>query len=157
MGRKQYYLDRFIGKIRFTDTCWVWEGHVQSDGYPSFVILSKKVLAHRFSYEEFVGDIPEGLQLDHLCRNRRCVNPSHLEPVTCLENLMRGQTMNVLNKLKTHCKNGHEYTKENTYLRNNGWRYCKICRYEAGKRASKKNPILILNDMYSQVQSRSLN
>lgn len=138
MGRKTYYLDRFISKIRFTNTCWEWEGHVQPDGYGTFAIMSKKVPAHRISYLEFVGEIPEGLVLDHLCRNRRCVNPNHLEAVTQQVNLMRGQTMNVLNKDKTHCPKGHEYTDDNTYVRKNGWRDCKTCKRIAVNRYAAK-------------------
>jgi hypothetical protein len=85
---------------------------------------SRMVPAHRWAYETIVGSIPEGLELDHLCRNPSCVNPGHLEPVPHRENLARG----IGNGSKTHCPKGHAYSPENTYTGPNGNRGCRTCR-----------------------------
>jgi hypothetical protein len=92
----------------------------------------KPRLLHRLTYELFTGlPIPEGLQIDHLCRNRACVKPTHLEPVTMQENLNRGESRNVY---RTHCRNGHEFTEENTYIHpTGGSRTCRTCRSKTRK------------------------
>lgn len=87
-----------------------------------------KGYAHRWSYEHYVGPIPAGLHLDHLCRNPKCVNPEHLEPVTIKENLLRGIGPSARNAAKTHCPVGHPYSPENTYINpNQGQRICRSC------------------------------
>jgi hypothetical protein len=86
----------------------------------------------------YVGKIPEGLQIDHLCRVRECANPAHLEAVTCRENLLRGDTVTAHNANKTHCVNGHEYTPENTAITRDGCRRCRICHRADSNRWSKK-------------------
>lgn len=98
------------------DDCWEWDGARNRHGYGVFSnrTLGRTFAAHRFAYEDRVGPIPDGLQLDHLCRNPPCVNPAHLEPVTGIENLRRGRSLTHMAE-RTHCKNGHEYTPENTY------------------------------------------
>lgn len=111
--------------------CWLWTGFVDRKGYGVIGVGGRKLSkAHRFSYERFVGPVPDGMQLDHLCRVRNCVNPSHLEPVTNRENVIRG---NAARPAKTHCKNGHPY-KENLYLNPRGHRECMKCRTEAARR-----------------------
>ena len=113
---------------RSTDGCWRFTTtQMTKGGYAWFQARGQRFLAHRYSYEKFVGPIPEGLQLDHLCRVRNCVNPEHLEPVTCRENLLRGNTLNAMNARKTHCVNGHEFTPENTKYRPDGRRRCAAC------------------------------
>jgi hypothetical protein len=119
--------ERFWEKVDKTEGCWLWTGAKIPDGYGSFRLDSQThELAHRFAYRTTVGVVPPGLQLDHLCRNRACVNPEHLEPVTHRENGARGN-VGRRNRDKTHCKHGHEFTSENTG-RCGGKRYCRVCR-----------------------------
>lgn len=108
--------------------CWEWTGNKARGGYARFRSTGgPNVMAHRWSYEHYVGPIPEGLQIDHLCRVRNCVNPEHLEPVTCRENLLRGDTFQARNARKTHCKRGHPFDEANTYVMPTG-RECRACR-----------------------------
>lgn len=107
--------------------CWLWLDEDSSSGYGRFWDGKQAHQAHRFSYEHFVGPVPEGLQLDHLCRVRCCVNPSHLEPVTARENLLRGEGPPGRNARKSHCLRGHEFTLENTYRNGTHGRNCRTC------------------------------
>ena len=127
-------ITRFETKfVKTPNACWEWLGWTVH-GYGVFDMPQikgqprHKVRAHRFSYELYVGPIPEGLDLDHLCKNRICVNPDHLEPVTRKENLMRAPG-NVCyeNTNKTKCPAGHDYNEINTYRYANGDRKCRIC------------------------------
>lgn len=130
-------LNKFLSLIRIdpNSRCWKWKAGKTNKGYGAFYINQKQHTAHRLSYRLFVGEIPIGLDLDHLCRNRDCCNPSHLEAVTRRENLLRGNTIPALNATKTHCKHGHEFTPENTIIKKTGSRDCRLCHLEQVKRA----------------------
>jgi hypothetical protein len=103
--------------------CWLWLGKCDAGGYGR----QSSTGAHRAVYSLFVGPIPVGLTLDHLCGNRRCVNPSHLEPCSMRENTMRGNSAAAVYAARTHCKHGHEFTAENTRPRPPGGRSCRAC------------------------------
>lgn len=106
--------------------CHNWTGPLDAYGYGRASFQAKGHKAHRLAYEAARGPIPEGLEMDHLCRNRRCINPDHLEPVTRSENLRRGNGPAAQNARKTHCKHGHEFTAENTRQVAKG-RRCATC------------------------------
>jgi hypothetical protein len=113
--------------------CWLYCGAKTKGGYGLLTYKHKNYYSHRFSYMIHIGGIPEKLQLDHLCRNRLCANPSHLEAVTQKENLLRGEGIFAIHHRKTHCSRGHKYTEDNTCLVKNRYggfgRQCKCCTY----------------------------
>jgi hypothetical protein len=109
------------------DGCWQWNGYVADDGYGRLRADTRMVLAHRWVYEERRGAIPADLELDHLCRNRSCVNPDHLEPVVTAVNVLRGESLPAQNARKTHCVRGHAFVGDNLYVSPRGWRYCRAC------------------------------
>ena len=106
--------------------CWLWTGALEGDGYGLMKVNRRMVRAARASYETFVGPIPEGLTIDHLCRQRCCINPEHLEPVTNRENILRSDGVTANNARKTHCPHGHPLSGENLYL-HKGHRMCRAC------------------------------
>lgn len=119
---------RFWIKVRKTDTCWFWTAGTTHDGYGLFWFDGQTVYSHRWAYEHQIGPIPAGLTLDHLCRNSNCVRPSHLEPVTMRENILRGNNLAAQNARKTHCsKYGHPLFGSNLYLAPDNKRYCREC------------------------------
>ncbi len=122
------------------DGCWVWLGH-RITGYGGFWAGGKNVMAHRYAYGLFGGVIPRGLEIDHLCRDRSCVNPKHMEPVTHIENCRRGnsaQVSRVKQLAKIHCPRGHPYDKQNTHIAPNGQRKCKICANITALKSKRK-------------------
>lgn len=131
------HTDRFWSKVDMQPQgCWVWTAGRTSNGYGKFWVDGHTLVAHRLAYQELVGPIPDRMQLDHLCRNRACVNPAHLEPVTARVNNLRGVGHAALNALKDRCNNGHPFTPENTYRRRDGrgQRQCRTCAREAQRR-----------------------
>lgn len=124
--------DRFWSKVKPAAAldCWEWTGSSTARGYGKFFVCKAEgrrtvlIAAHRWSFLMLRGGIGD-LLLDHLCRNRLCVNPWHLEPVTNAVNVSRGVSWN---GSKTHCKRGHEFTPENTGRQNGGYRYCVTCK-----------------------------
>ena len=138
------FIERFWAKVNkdgplWNGTpCWVWTAYRLRGGYGQFGSGPTRWYAHRLAYTLERGSIPDGLTLDHLCRNRPCVNHEHLELVTLDENNARGYGPAAINKRKTACNHGHPYSPENTVIRAHGWRWCRICRRQAGRRARAK-------------------
>lgn len=137
---------RFWSKVQKVDCggCWMWVGAATRQGYGQINVQGRMAYAHRVSYEMAVGPIPVGLQIDHLCRNRRCVNPDHLEPVTRRENILRGDGITARNARKTHCAKGHSFAGDNLYVYPDGNRGCRICDRAAGRMYHRRRRTAIL-------------
>jgi hypothetical protein len=134
--------ERWYPRIRLTEGgCWRWTGCRDVAGYSRVNVNRSPRLLHRLMFESLCGPIREGLELDHVCRNRWCVNPEHLDPVTTQENLRRSfEATGHPNGRKTHCPKGHPYSEENTHLRPQGWRTCRECSRHRPKRKSRRRP-----------------
>lgn len=119
----------------YDGNCWEWQAGLQSQGYGMFSLTTvipnqtKIVLAHVWAFEYLIGPVPEGLELDHLCRNTRCVNPSHVEAVTHAINFLRGNHPTAINSRNNVCIRGHDLNSPTVYINpTNGARYCRECR-----------------------------
>lgn len=128
---KSNVLDRVIGHLGDASldpaACWIWQGSRTNKGYGRIMRFGKQYHAHRVVWELLVGEVDPDLVLDHLCRERACVNPDHLEPVTNVENVRRGEGVCAQNARKTHCPQGHPYDEANTYRIKTGGRSCRAC------------------------------
>lgn len=125
--------------VQKSDGCWSWSGANNGNGYGRFYSEGTRIYAHRVAYEALVGTVPAGMELDHLCRNRGCVNPAHLEPVTHRENTLRGHTVAAVKARQTHCVHGHQFDAANTLTLHDGTRRCRPCsrRRKAAYRAAR--------------------
>lgn len=122
----------------YATPCWISNRAKNGGGYTKIGIDGRTEMTHRAAYTAFVGPIPAGLVIDHLCRERTCCNPEHLEAVTHRENLVRGETLTSREVAQTACKHGHPFTPENTYQRpDRPGRLCRTCRSEANTRHEK--------------------
>ncbi len=116
--------------------CWLWTATIAPDtGYGQYWDGTRLVKPHRYAYEYIVGPIPDGLDIDHLCRVRHCVNPEHMEPVTRSVNLRRAMNGN---RTKTHCPRGHEYSESNTRIGKSGSRFCIACQAERNRQRGER-------------------
>tara|TARA_R110000851_G_scaffold156925_1_gene299466 strand:+ start:43 stop:492 length:450 start_codon:yes stop_codon:yes gene_type:complete len=139
--------DRFWNKVNKTEDCWEWTSSKTKKGYGEFSYNSATKRAHRLSYEDINGKIPEGLEIHHICNNRICVNPKHLEAVTHLANIQ----ISVLRNKRTHCTKGHELTPDNLVHRTNrAHTECATCnrdrvgRYQAKKKALESGTMSVM-------------
>ena len=129
----RHRLTRFWSHVEYTSGCWLWSASKDRAGYGQFHYApGRTTKAHRWLYEEVSGSVPVGLELDHLCRNRACVRPTHLEPVTHAENVRRGHRPS---GDWTHCQRGHPFDARESYT--GKWRFCRVCHSNAQKRRAR--------------------
>lgn len=135
---------RFWTKVEIVDTnCWEWLGSCAGNGYGQVYMSNKHWKTHRLSYLFYYGYLDSELTIDHLCRNKKCVNPTHLELVTQRINNLRSDNITAINSRKTHCKRGHEFNETNTRIWKGG-RFCRKCVRLHGRNHYRKNRELIL-------------
>lgn len=146
--------EKILSKIKKDKKgCWLWQAYIHpKTRYAQCWNGETNEGAHRTAYKVFRGEIPDGLDIDHLCRVRHCVNPDHLEAVTRRTNLLRGIGVTAIRAKQTHCKSGHPLSGKNLIIRKNGTRKCRICKnvwwlknYNAGH-FKKKPPNFVLQN-----------
>lgn len=145
-GHMQDPVASFWHKVEKTDTCWVWRGTRQTKGYGYHVASKRGSLAHRFAYQLLVGPIPDGLQVDHVCRNRWCVRPEHMRLVTPRENVLAGIGISAQNARKTHCLRGHPFEGTNLLRDSKGRRMCATCRRQQNRESYQRRKARIQLD-----------
>lgn len=140
--------ERFHRYFKVEGDCWIWIGGLGNDGYAGIKDGDKRVGAHRWAYEFYIGPIPEGMYLDHFkCGRTDCVNPNHVRPVTPRENVLRSDTSpTALNLAKQFCKRGHPLDEENTYTRPNGNRQCRACNNARMRASNAQKRVMSLSD-----------
>ena len=122
-------IDRFWGQVAFRQWgCWEWRGALAKKGYAHFWLVNSPRIGHRISYQITRGPIPDGLTIAHLCRNKKCVNPSHLEVATIRKSVLRGFGVTAMNARKRYCLRGHPLFGPNLYTYPNGGRSCRTCK-----------------------------
>lgn len=129
--------ERLWAQVDKGEECWQWRGTRAENGYGRMRYQRRMQLVHRLSYELLVGPIPAGMVLDHLCRNRLCVNPEHLEPVTSAANILRGQGVAAAMARRIACGRGHPYDEANTYWFR-GYRICRTCHAQSKRRYNQR-------------------
>lgn len=135
--------ERFWSKVEKSDGCWLWTGALSSNGYGSFGIGNKKnQSAHLFVYQLMNGAVPGGYYIDHLCMNKACVRPDHLEAVTPSVNSRRADAAYGVRSAKTHCPQGHEYNFANTRVTKRNQRVCRICENKRVREFQQRRRIL---------------
>lgn len=133
--------DRFEALVIKTESHWFFGNPFKQDEYKRFYVSKgKSEYSHRYAWKLWVGPIPKGFEIDHVCKVKSCVRPhsEHTEAVTRLVNWDRATSPPRINKLKTHCNNGHEYTKENTIIDKSGWRRCRKCANQYARNRMRK-------------------
>jgi hypothetical protein len=134
----QFDLARVMTRVEKSDSCWNWKGNITHYGYGTYG--NRNFMAHRVVYQLLTGNLRQEDTLDHLCKNKGCVNPRHLEPVSLRVNVLRSDNPNAVNARKTECHKGHPFTDDNTYIHpKRGHRQCRTCRKDAGKRFAAVN------------------
>ncbi|MEU9606399.1 HNH endonuclease signature motif containing protein [Streptomyces sp. NPDC048057] len=136
------WADRFLAYVTAAPGgCWQWTGYLMPNGYARFSVAGERRYAHRVAYEAVHGPIPDRLVIDHLCRNRGCVNPDHLEAVTQRINVLRGVSFAAARARQIRCLRGHRFTVANTYVARNGTRKCRTCRAAARARSRRRRGV----------------
>ncbi len=126
--------ERFWAKVDKNGECWLWTANKSPEGYGQFWADGRLVPAHRWAYKSAGKTVPPKFVLDHLCRTRNCVRPSHLDAVTESTNIRRGKGPGAINAAKKECVHGHLYTTENTIINKDGTRRCRACKQEMDRR-----------------------
>lgn len=143
MPQKTNTLESILDRLRLTpEGCWEWTGHTVHNRGPAYGqvrVCGKQCVVHKYVYENLVELVPEGLELDHLCRNGLCANPDHLEPVTHSENMQRAALIHSgwgqwKRRLRVSCRKGHVFTEDNLYHRSDEKRECRQCRADRGRK-----------------------